>query len=242
VIAKRDNDRQVLRFHGAPTALEALVPQALLGDGDRISAGDRIGATLELGPEAVAEGLELQSAPAGAGALWLQLSLPETTPPGTYEGTVTVGTTSYAITADVAAETNVLLAPGFVRLSAAPGARPRVTFTVANTGNVPYEIPRKGAFGLFEEEGVEDAIGAALRQEAGGEQRLDRFADELADRHGGLMMVAIGAGRGILNPGEVRDMEATFRIPDALKAGRAYSGVWALANVRCKVDVDVVAP
>jgi hypothetical protein len=221
----------VLRFHGSPRALEALVPQALFADGDAVSiALDR--------PREIRSALQV--APAGAGASWLQVSLPEDTPPGVYEGMVTCGERGYAAQLTVAEEVNLLLAPGYVKAKAAPKARVPVTFAVANTGNVVYEIRRNGALGLIEESGVDDAVGAALRHSRTGERRIERFADELAARHAGLVTLAVGKGRGRIEPGEVRDVEVTFRMPEGLKPGRVYSGHWSIANVQCRVEVEGV--
>jgi hypothetical protein len=104
---------------------------------------------------------------------------------------------------------------------------------------VACEIPRTGGFGLFQDDALEDAIGAALRQDARGEERIGRLADELAARHGGLVVVSYGEGRGTLAPGAVRDLEVAFRLPTELHPGRRYSGTWPLVNARCRVDFEI---
>jgi hypothetical protein len=231
----KDDGERVLRFHGVPAALEALVSRTVVVPNEQ-----RVGGVLELKrdyDEPVTH--EVLSAPAGGDAVWLHVSLPEGTPPGTYEGTMTVGGTTYPAIADVTPQPDVQMSPGYLVLRAAPGAHVPVTFAVANTGNVDYDIRNAGGFGLFEVEGVEDAIGAALRQERGGEERIQRFADELSDRHGGLTRLAVGRGRGVLKAGEVRDVEVTLRLPPELKPGKTYSGVWGFSNANCKIDIEV---
>ena len=77
-----------------------------------------------------------------------------------------------------------------------------VTLTLVNAGNVDFGLARAHAFNLLQLDAVEDAIHAVLRQEPpAGERRLDRFGDELAARHGGLVRVAIREGAGTIPPG-----------------------------------------
>ncbi|WP_157592045.1 hypothetical protein [Solirubrobacter soli] len=227
----------VVRFHGPPSALSALVPDAVLGAPEAPLAarlappGDERGAT-------ALEDLDVHHAPAGRGAQWLSLSLPEDLAPGLYRGTVLVDGTELEMTVSIAAELNVLVSPPFIQARAAPGATLTETFTIANTGNVRFDVPRTGAFGLAEQDSLDTAIGMAMRSDVEGEARLGRLADELADRHGGLVIVSYGEGRGALEPGDARDLTAKFRLPTELKPGRQYYGMWQLANASSRIEID----
>lgn len=215
--------------------MEALAPLELVQ-----RAEEPIGVTVKL-PQKVADlaPLPVASEPAGGAAL-LRFALPDSTPPGTYEGAVQVGKERYPVVVDVEAYPQLLLSPPQLLLQAEPGVELEAHLSLLNVGNVPCDVGRSQTFGLFDVHGAERSIGAALRnRSAKGERRLDRFAEELATSHGGLVRVAVREGSGTLPPGELRELKLTLRLPDGLEPGRTYSGTWPLHNLRYYVRIEV---
>ena len=195
-------------------------------------------------PETVAviAPLSVQAVPAGPTATRVLLTLSAATPPGSYSGSVQLEQTRYPVTLDVQPYTNLLVTPPYLKLRATAGAELDVTLTLVNAGNVDFEVARVYAFNLLQLDAAEEAIHAVLRQEPpAGERRLDRFIDELAARHGGLVRVAIVEGAGMVAPAETRPVSASLRLPGELVAGVTYSSTWRLGNLNLSVEVIVDA-
>jgi hypothetical protein len=147
-----------IRLHGTPRSLEGL---ALLTPEQALTAK----LTLDLGlPSALQSSapISLQTTPIGSAAARLQLSLPESTPPGTYEGSVQVEGERYPLVLEVKPHPYLVISPRQLVLQAAPGSQVNAELTLINSGNVVCEITKVHLFGLFDVQGVERAIGAAL--------------------------------------------------------------------------------
>lgn len=228
-----------IRFRGSPRAVEGLVP---------ITLEPSLTASLSLDLKQArsaqkARLLALEATPIGSSAMRLQFSLPESTPPGTYEGNVQIGGKSHPITVEVEPRPYLEISPRQLSLQVSPGAEASVDFTLVNTGNTVCEITKVHAFGLFDIKGVERSIGAALSDPVEiGQGRLGRFMDEAADSHGGLVRVTVKDGAGSLEPGELRNVHATLRFSDHLKSDHTYWGTWPLLNLKYYVRVYVISP
>jgi hypothetical protein len=235
---KRAEAPAQLRFRGSPELVEALAPAGLHGRGAAVLA-------LEVGRKARTEArlpLDLQTEPAGESATWLRFGLPETTPPGSYKGTIQVGDEKFPMVVEVEPSPNLVASPSQFAVQAAPGEEVGVDISIVNAGNVPCEIGRAHAFGLFDVEGLERGIRAALQADiAKGERRVDRLADEVAESHGGLVRVSV-QGAGTLQPGELRQLSVGLRLSDRLEPGHTYTGTWPLHNLAYHVEVAVTAP
>jgi hypothetical protein len=227
-----------LRFRGSPRSVEslsALTPQRPL------TAALSLDLKLPRSVQAAAP-LTVQTEPIGALATRLRFSLPETTPPGVYEGTVQIGKETYPITVEVEPHTYLVISPRQLILQAAAGTEVAADLTIVNSGNVPCEITKAHAFGLFDVKGADRAVGAALADpEARGQDRLGRLMDEAADNHGGLVRVAVREGSGVIKPGELRTLHVVLRFSERLKPGHTYWGTWPLHNLEYYVKIDVVS-
>ncbi len=170
---------------------------------------------------------------------WIRLTLPTITPPGAYRGTIQVGDQKLDATFDVEPRPYLRLIPGSLFLRGRPGSRVTAQLTLVNGGNVPFEVKRVHALGVSEVDGLERALGQTFRAKVpSGERRIDRFADALAEAHGGLVRVQIAKGAGSVAPGASRELEAVFKLPDRMHAGRVYAGTWPLDQVRYGVRID----
>ena len=227
----------LIRFRGAPPGLEAFGPGSLAAEGE--GGG---GVTLKL-PGRASHLAELEAVEVDAGASHLRLSLPPATPPGSYEGTARVGERDYRIVVEVEPAPALRFAPGVLVVDAAAGGDAEAHVSVLNAGNVPLELGRAYAFGLFADDGIEEAFGAAFRApEPKGERRFDVFVEELTDKHGGLARVRVVEGAGTLEPGQVGVLRLAFTFPKELEAGRTYAGTWPLHGSGYTVRVRVSEP
>ena len=242
-----------LRLRGAPLGLAVVVPitpitpaaDAASSQGTRLPETNAI--ALSVAAPAGKSARRKAAPPVDAsvtiaettpGTAILRLDVPRATPPGTYEGRVRVGDQERAIVVDVDPSVYVRLYPVRLVLTAEPGASVDLTLTIVNEGNVAAEIRGAYVIGLYDVGGVERAVGKTFVAELSeGERRVDRFVDELAGGHGGLVRVRIGAGSGDLAPGEVRELGVQLAIPDRLEPGRTYWGTWALHNLRYYVRI-----
>lgn len=169
-----------------------------------------------------------------------RLTLPRTTPPGRYDGTLSVDGEERAMEVEVDAEADVRVFPEQLILYAHPGDLVGVDLTVLNLGNVPVEIRRVHAFGVFMEGGVERAIRKAYVAKLGKSQRrVDVLADTLAASHGGLVKLKITKGAGEVAPDGACDLEATLEIPGGVRPGSTYSGNWEIHNLVYPVKIVV---
>lgn len=224
-----------IRFRGTPRSLEGLATLAQYQ-----VHGATLALNLSQRATQPALPLALQTEPIGSAATRLRFVLPESTPPGTYEGTVEIDGANYPVVVEVEPHPYLVVSPRQLVVQVEAGKETSVEVTLVNSGNVPCEIDKVYAFGLFDVEGAERAIGVALRDSSEeGRSRLDRLLDEAADNHAGLVRVAVREGQGSIEPGEVRNVRATLRFSDRLKPGHVYGGTWPMLNLRYSVQVQV---
>ena len=179
--------------------------------------------------------------PLGGGTSELRLKLPRETAPGTYTGQATVGGTQRTVVVEVQPVVRIQVQPKRTSFSSAPGSRSPFKITIANAGNVSFDVPKSSAFDLDSADGQDRALGRALRATLGpGERRVDRFFEELRDDHGGEARVLVAEGAGPLQPGESRELACMLEIPDTAQVGRSYLGAWQLANASHVVDVEMI--
>ncbi|HET7231289.1 MAG TPA: hypothetical protein VFJ16_14870 [Longimicrobium sp.] len=225
-----------LRFRGGPLRVAALVPgRGALGGaaGVRLTrSGARQGAAAGTPLEVEPVVIPLQDQ--------IQLRFPRATPPGTYQGVLTLDGAERQITAEVEPQVYLQGTPRRLELSGQPRGHVAVELQLMNGGNVAVEVPPEHTVELFDESAVEGAFcraaGAELRP---GERRIDRFADALAELCGGPVRVAADAGKGAVQPGETRTLRLSLAIPERLKPGHTYSGSWELHNLHCPIRITV---
>lgn len=227
---------ELLRFSGGPLQVVGFVPGRTPGPGDaavRFAPGGRrsggaVGAPLPAEP--VVMPMENR----------VFLRFPRSTPPGTYRGMLTLDGAERPIEVEVEPEVFLQAVPSQLELSGAPRGRITAECELMNGGNVPVEIGRAQAFGVFDEGGIECAIGrAAVAELRPGEKRIDRFVDAVAEMHGGLVRMSVNPGKGPLQPGEARTIRLSLTVPERLKPGHAYAGNWVLHNLSYSVRITV---
>jgi len=228
-----------IRFRGTPRLVEGL---ASLTQQQALTASLSLDLKLPRAAQPAAP-LMLQTSPVSSSATRLRFSLPESTPPGTYEGMAQIGGESYPIIVEVEPHPDLVITPRQLSLQAAPGTEAIVDLTLVNSGNIPHEIPKADAFSLFDVEGTERSIGIMLgdpAEKALG--RLTRLIDEVADNHGGQVQVNVREGHGMLESGELRNLRVILHFSDLLKPGHTYWGTWPLLNLTYFVRVYATSP
>lgn len=222
-----------LRFRGAPPGLEAFAPSELVPEGTE-------SATVVLALGEVEQLAPIDATDVGAGASHLLISLPKTTPPGSYQGRAKIGDKEYPVVAEVEPLPSLQFSPATIRLQAASGKEEQAHVSVLNDGNVALEIAGAYAFGLFADEGVELAFATAFREDKEkGERRFDRFVEGVAEQHGGFVRVRVSEGSGVLEPGALRSLGLVFRFPDGLQGGRTYGGALTIHGLSLGVRATV---
>lgn len=240
-MASTSKSSSLLRFRGAPDDIEGLAP---LSFQQTVSAG--VAFELALPKSATQQtSINWQAEQAGATATWLKFTLPDNTPPGSYEGVVRLGAEQFPIVVEIDPLPSILLSPRHLSLQTASGAEALIDLTIVNTGNVAVDLPRAHVFGLFDVKGLDRAVGTALQESAersslgGGLGRLNRLTEEVADSHGGTARVRVQEGAGSLAPGEMRNLRAQLKFSNRLKPGRRYYGIWSLFNLEYRIELQI---
>jgi hypothetical protein len=184
------------------------------------------------GAVSLSQHLQLQTAPAGAGASWLRFALPESVPPGRYDGSLRFGDEIRPIVVEVEPRRHVLVAPRRISILAhAVNEEVETRFCVLNQGNVDVEIPADDSFGVFDESAAGAGLVSALADGDGPVAvRILGAMQSMLEHHRGVVRVQVTAGAGRLAPGQGRDIDVGFRLPKIAKAGGSFSGAWLLAQ------------
>jgi len=223
-----------LRFRGLPAGVECVAPLQL-AESRNHKPHTHLFLALPDG-EISPSSLRVFNVTKGISRLWFPL--PAYTRPGTYKGNVRIDSTDYPIAVEVEAYENLLLSPPHMNVVASPGEQMTAHLSLANGGNVPCQIGKAYAIGLYDVEGAERAVGATFREpDVEGKDKMSRLMDHLADEHAGIVRVQVHEGEGAIAPGEVRELALHLRFPDNMKPGRSYTGSWVLYNLAYQVRV-----
>ncbi|MBJ7471711.1 MAG: hypothetical protein JHD16_10440 [Solirubrobacteraceae bacterium] len=163
------------------------------------------------------------------------------TPPGRYEGTATIGTTTIPIVADVQPTNRVRTTPTMIEVSPAPGETVEVTLTLLNLSNVGTDVPAQASFPLLDRSGFGDAFYHAIGEDPPeGKQRIDVLLDDLAATHGGVVTAhAVKDSPGPIAPGQSAAITLALTFPKQLRPGAEYAGSWNIDATHVPVRVKV---
>ena len=240
MLASRNASGGVL-LRGLPQQLVAIAPMPPGGVG-------WLRVDLDVPGHTLAVPLMALAAPSGLpDYVELRLSLPGTVPAGRYGGKIWLGERAVALSVEIEANPTLRTVPESMQTEARAGGEVTVAFALLNTGNVPYEVRSSYVFGMVDAKALDRALsrttGAELPAGAtptSASGRADRLVDELAEGRGGPVRIEVREGAGPLQPSEVREVRATLKLPERLRPGRTYSGVWALDEAAFSVRVTII--
>jgi hypothetical protein len=162
------------------------------------------------------------------------------TPAGVYQGTLRIGSIAYPFVAEVDAASELRALPSSLTFRAVSDSQARAEITLVNSGNGDYEVRKLYAFGVFQEGGLEEALGKAYRAGQADRRRwIDRVGDNLTDAHGGLARIQVQEGFGALPPGQLRRLALLFHFPGNLRPGHTYTGEIEFGELIYSVRIDV---
>ncbi|MBX6320845.1 MAG: hypothetical protein IRY94_03370 [Rhodospirillaceae bacterium] len=231
--AARDHGGAMIRGH--PGRLAGVVPLGLAVDAQGElqlldEAGNPVGAPVLAAVR-----------PSGAeGLARVKFRLDSTLAPGRYRGRLVVHGDPHVVMFDVEALPRLRAEPPMLRLRAPAGSTASATLTLFNRGNVAVEVPERAVVGVFDDEGMENAIARAYRSESDdGLEILKRFVEGLRAGYGNMLNLQVTEGAGPLAPGTARTLRVSLPVPERLRARHTYSGFWSLANLNYTVEITV---
>ncbi len=230
-----------IRFRGAPARVSARLDWPQVFDTPKREASQPGAATIQLLtlPFAAPVVLFVRADRATESHAVLSFRLPRSTRPGTYEGVAEMGGRRVPIVVEVDPEPNWRITPPRLVLRAGPRAKISTELLFQNLGNVDFTVEGKYHFCIFDNSGFDQAAFHSLAEDpSAGEKRIDRFMDELAKSHGGLVRVIVTAGSGRLAAGEERELHADLHFPDRLRPGRTYFGTWRISKASYAVEIE----
>ncbi len=180
--------------------------------------------------------------PLASGSSEIRLRLPDQSAPGLYHGEVTIDGKARSVIVEIEPQFRVRIEPAQTTLTIQPASREPFALTIINGSNVPIDIPKLAAFDLDDADGQERALGRSLRAALGpGEQRVERFFEELRESHGGEARVTMRSGAGPLAPGEAREIACVLEVSEAVRPGRSYSGSFEIGPVSHVIVADIMS-
>jgi hypothetical protein len=176
-------------------------------------------------------------------SLPFQVPMSPHTPPGEYRGQIEVGGRTREVVMHVTEVVRLEISPDPLVVRNSPGETITKRAVFTNSGNVALTIGDIGAVALddvLRECRTNRAAIAAIGDKVG---KLDEYIAELARQtkvaleQSGNLRVHLSEGELTLEPGEVRPVELSVRIPDSLDRRARYVGVAAIYNANLTFDV-----
>jgi hypothetical protein len=175
----------------------------------------------------------------GCGAS-VRLRLDPTAPAGRHRAELRLAEASFPVELDIAPAPRLRIFPPSADFAGRPGEEAAIEVALANIGNVPIELPARFATGIFDDDGLELAFAETYREDTDDPaQLLGCWLRALRCGYGGLLKLRIGAGAGILAPCTERTVTLRARLPERLKPGHSYHGIWKIGPVHYRLTVAV---
>lgn len=170
----------------------------------------------------------------------LSLILDRTTPAGRYEAHLRLSGKSVPVMLEIAPAPRLSVFPLSADFASRPGGDSVVDIVLVNNGNVLIELPERSVTGIFDDEGLETAFAETYRQDTDDPVQLfGHWLRKLRDGYGGLLKLRIASGGGSLPPGAERTITLSAHLPESLKQGHSYHGIWELGPVHYRITVAV---
>jgi hypothetical protein len=167
--------------------------------------------------------------------------LDPSTPPGTYEASLSRGEQSERIVVHVWEKHGVRVDPGEIRLRGAADQVVRTSVVATNEGNVTETLRDVALVFLEERDWVGRSAVVAMRDtkdEEGHTAYLDRVLHELKNSLVRPMRINLHFETPNLEPGETRQIALELTLPSELRKGRTYFGSTKFASTKLIFKVD----
>ena len=225
---------QPLRFGGARRGRAAALPEGW----EQAEAMPRLELEAPGAQEATTQLVTMR----GREGIGLRITLPPSTPPGTYAGALRLGRQRRPIVVEVPADPRLRLLPDEVTLAAAAGAEVRASVVAINRGNVVIDLPPQPRLRFFQSPGLDRDPGRVFEVRVPGLAPIYARTDELQVSAGAVAQVVLLEGAGPLLPGEQCPLEIAVRVDPAATPGLRYFGDWSLAGETFALILDVAPP
>jgi hypothetical protein len=239
--------------------LAAAPPPAPVGAGGEVSVKDRLNYRMAL-TRAVLIGTSLPGVPPAArlsfrtvlqpgmtGCVPVIFTVPDLTPPGTYEAVFDVGGQAVPAEVEVLPYEHLAVRDGDTVLTGAPGETIRLDLVFINRGNIPVALDSLGDVGFDDLEPLCPTLNRSLARVRAHGSRKDAFSVFADDLIAQLANQAVGAGTArvaggpvTLPPGACASVAVEVHLPARLNPGRRYrgrvgagaSGAWIRVDAR----------
>jgi hypothetical protein len=168
----------------------------------------------------------------------VRLRLDRTAPPGRYQAQLRLSGKSVPVELDIAPAPRLHAFPPSAEFVGKPGYDAVAEVTLTNKGNVAIELPERFVTGIFDDDGLETAFAETYRQDTDDPVELfGAWLRSLRSGYGGMLKLRIASGAGTLPPGAERTIALSAHLPECLKPGHFYHGIWKLRPMRYRFKV-----
>jgi hypothetical protein len=170
----------------------------------------------------------------------IKLRLDRTAPAGKYQAELRLSGKTVPVTLEIAPAPRLSVFPLSADFVGKAGSEPVLEISLANEGNVAIDLPERSIVGIFDDEGLEAAFAETYRQDTDDPvQLVGHWLRKLRDGYGGLLKLRIDSGSFSLPPGAERTIKVSAQLPESLKRGHSYHGIWEIGPVHYRVTVAV---
>ncbi|MBV8772476.1 MAG: hypothetical protein JO166_09130 [Deltaproteobacteria bacterium] len=228
-----------IRFRGVAPRVDAVIP---LDQTSLVASRLAVQIEMNTGAPVVMEWPQLQTNALGEGLTRLRLPLSESTPAGSYPGTLEAGGAAYVIEVQVHAYARLAISPSQLSVVAEPGGQASVQVTFVNRGNIAIALPRDYDLALVDPMQVQIALTGTVGVGRQSQQdRLKYFFNE-AVKNSGVLKLEVVDDIAELAPGEERMSSIRLHIPRGLRPSHVYHALWFAVNDIHVVSVSIQAP
>jgi hypothetical protein len=165
------------------------------------------------------------------------IALHSTTPPGSYDIEMQIGSKTVPATAHVSEVVDLESQPASLTILAGGDSSYIRKVTVHNAGNIPLLSGSRCETPIFDSFDPQTAglIGLSRADRKSSESMLKGALEEMAELHAGMLVITREAI--VLRPGETRVVDLEFQLPPELKPLRHYRATLQLYNALLGIEI-----
>lgn len=166
--------------------------------------------------------------------------LPSTTPPGTYEDYMMIGSQIHKVKMIVQPTLDIEINPStFTFIDTAPGKKHTAALTLTNTGNIPFQVPVLKHGALLDMDLLCRAFGMGFREKEddGFMSSLDEVSKSVKSHLTDWASVSVDEMGEIVQPGDSLVVHANFITPKNADAKNDYEGNFRFWNKNISIII-----